>query len=115
MKLTGDALVFLKRWKDSRRFETGFEHLSNECARVLNIEEDLTKRDLREVVPLDYFSLIDQKVISELVYMVIQQTVSTSQVADWIRQRRQSHWFSFYQHLYEAIHYAAQFKPLTLF
>jgi uncharacterized protein (TIGR02687 family) len=110
VKLTGDALIFLKRWKDSRRFETGFEHLSNECAQVLNIEEDLTKRDLREVVTLDYFSLIDQKVISELVHMVIQRTVPTLQIADWIRQRRQSHWFSAYQHVYEAIHYAAQFK-----
>jgi hypothetical protein len=27
VKLTGDALVFLKRWKDSRQFEGGFETL----------------------------------------------------------------------------------------
>ena len=33
VKLTGDALVFLKRWKDSRQFEGGFETLSGRMRR----------------------------------------------------------------------------------
>jgi hypothetical protein len=64
-------LVFLKRWKDSRQFEACFETLSGECAEILNIERDLGKRDLRQLVELDYFRLIDQKIISELVGAVI--------------------------------------------
>jgi len=58
-KMTGDALVFLKRWKDSRQFESGFEALSAECADVLGIEQDLGKRDFRNLIELDYFRLID--------------------------------------------------------
>lgn len=109
LKLTGDALVFLNRWKDSRLFEGGFETLSTECAEVLGIEQDLSKRDFRELIELDYFRLIDQKIISDLVRAVADRTASSGDVAIWIRQRRQGHWYSDYQHLYEAVDYAAQF------
>ena len=108
-KLTGDALVFLKRWKDSRLFESCFETLSAECADVLGIEQDLAKRDFRELIEVDYFRLIDQKIISDLVRAVSAHTISSSDIALWVRQRRQGHWYKEYRHLYEAIDYAAQF------
>ena len=109
VKLTGDAMVFLKRWKDSRQFEGGFETLSGECAEVLGIEQDLAKRDFRELIELDYFRLIDQKIISDLVRAVASRTASSGDVAIWVRQRRQGHWYREYRHLYEAVDYAAQF------
>ena len=109
VKLTGDALVFLKRWKDSRQFEDGFETLSGECAEVLGIEQNLAKRDFRELIELDYFRLIDQKIISDLVRVVATRTASSGDVAIWVRQRRQSHWYREYRHLYEAVDYAARF------
>lgn len=109
VKLTGDAMVFLKRWKDSRQFEGGFETLSGECAEVLGIEQDLAKRDFRELIDLDYFRLIDQKIISDLVRAVAARTASSGDMAIWVRQRRQGHWYREYRHLYEAVDYAAQF------
>ena len=109
VNLTGDALVFLKRWKDSRQFESCFETLSAECADVLNIEQDLAKRDLTELIELDYFRLIDQKIISDLVRAVASRTLSSGDVTLWIRQRRQGHWYREFRHLYEAIDFAAQF------
>ena len=108
--MSSDALVFLKRWKDSRQFERGFETLSTECAEVLGIEQDLAKRDFRELIELDYFRLIDQKIIRELVQAVAARTVPSSDVANWVRQRRQGHWYHEYRHLYEAIDDAAQFQ-----
>jgi len=109
VKLTGDALVFLKRWKDSRQFEQGFETLSAECAEVLGIEQDLGKRDFRDLIELDYFRLIDQKIISDLVRAVVGRTVTSGDVALWVRQRRQGHWYGDFRHLYEAIEFAARF------
>jgi uncharacterized protein (TIGR02687 family) len=114
--LSSDALVFLKRWKDSRQFEDGFESLSGECAEVLGIEQDLAKRDFRELIELDYFRLIDQKIISDLVRAVAARTTSSGDVAIWVRQRRQGHWYREYRHLYEAVDYAAQFlEKLSVF
>lgn len=110
VKLTGDAVVFLKRWKDSRQFESGFETLSAECADVLAIETDLAKRDFRELMELDYFRLIDQKIISDLVKAASARTVSSGDISVWVRQRRQGHWYQEFQHLYEAVDFAAQFQ-----
>ena len=76
---------------------------------LLGIEQDLNNRDFRTLIELDYFRLIDQKIISELVRQVVGRTVSTGDVALWVRQRRQGHWYQGYRHLYEAVDYAAQF------
>ena len=108
-RLSGDSLVFLKRWKDSRQFSDSFEALSDECASVLGIEQDLAKRDFRDLIEIDYFRLIDQKIISDLVKAVASQTISSGDVSNCIRQRRQGHWYLGFQDLYEAIDYAAQF------
>ena len=112
VRLSSDALVFLRRWKDSRQYEASFESLSKKCAESLGIEQDLQHRDFRSLIDLDYFSLIDEKIIYELVQNVVARTVSTGDVALWVRQRRQSHWYKSYQHLYEAIDFASQFFHL---
>lgn len=112
VKLNADALVFLKRWKDSRQYEESFERLSEECAGVLGIEADLGKRDSRDLIEIDYFELIDRKILSDLVKAVVSRTVSADDVALWVRQRRQGHWYSEYRDLYEAIEYAAGFMQL---
>ncbi len=108
VRLSTDALVLLKRWKDSRQFEESFEKLSSEYAEYLGIEADLDKRELRVLIDLDYFRIIDNKIISNLVSGVTKRTLSSGDVALWVRQRRQTHWYREYRHLYEAIDFAAQ-------
>lgn len=109
INLSSDALVFLKRWKDSRRHQQSFERLSAECADVLGIEQDLSGRDFRVLLELDYFRLIDQKIISDLVRAVETKTVSQGDVQLWVRQRRQGYWYNDFRHPYKAIDYAAAF------
>jgi len=60
-KMTSEALVFLKRWKDSRTHEAAFETLSHQCAGILGIAGDLENRDLKALTELDYFELVDQR------------------------------------------------------
>lgn len=112
VNLTSDALVFLKRWKDSRQFEESFEALSTECSEILDIELDLQKRSFKELLDLDYFQLIDRKIISDLVREVLSRTVSATDVSSWVRQRRQSHWYQEFKNLYEALDYATQFMSI---
>lgn len=107
--LSNEALVFLKRWKDSRQHERSFEMLSEDCAEILSIEQELATRDFRLLLDVDYFRLIDQKIISELVVGVSNRTVAKNDVSQWVRQRRQGHWYNQFSHLYEALDYAAQF------
>jgi uncharacterized protein (TIGR02687 family) len=107
--LTSEAVVFLNRWKDSRRFHHAFETLSAECADILNIEADLQPRDARALAALDYFQLIDQKILSDLVQGVANRTISAAECANLIWRRRTTHWFDQFKHIYEAIDQAAQF------
>jgi uncharacterized protein (TIGR02687 family) len=107
--LTGDALAFLKRWKDSRQHEEVFEVLSLQAADALGIEADLNARDFRDVLDLDLFRLIDRKIISELVRGLTNRTLARPEVVQWARHRRFSHWYRLEQHLYVAIEHAAMF------
>lgn len=109
VKLNSDALVFLKRWKDSRKFESCFEALSSQCAEVLGIEATIAQRDFRDLIELDYFRLIDQKIIASIVRGIVDRTVTAGDVTLWVRQRRQGHWYAEFAALYDALEIAAQF------
>jgi uncharacterized protein (TIGR02687 family) len=108
--LAPDALVFFRRWKNNRNAGEAFANLSADYAEVLGIPEDLAKRDFRALVEVDYFEEVDRAIIRALVHEVSAQTVAQSDVLSWIRQRRQSHWYSSYRDLYEAIGFAAEFQ-----
>lgn len=107
--LNNDALVLFKRWKESRKHEAVFEALSDEYAKLLDIESDLNTRDLRDVIEMDYYRLIDQKVIVDLVKAVEQRTLSEGEITKYCRERRQSHWYADFKTLYTAIEVASQF------
>ena len=108
-KLSTDAQVFLKRWKDNRKNTDAFITLSEQYANVLGIAHDLEKRDYRDVLELDYFRIIDLKVISALAQAVSAKTISHADLDEQVRLRRQSIWHDDFQHLYEAIAAASQF------
>jgi uncharacterized protein (TIGR02687 family) len=107
--LTSDAMVFLRRWKDSIRHRKAFEYLSDDCVEILSIEQDLQKRDYKTLQDIDYFRVIDQKMIFDLVRAVANRTVSAGECTMIVRRRRQSHWYEDFKHIYEAIEYAARF------
>ncbi len=107
--LNPEAVVFLNRWKDSRRHHVAFEKLSDEVAAMLNIENDLPQQEGRNLIGLDYFRLIDQKILTDLVQQVVNRTLSASEVSSLIRRRRTSHWFNHFSHIYDAIDHANQF------
>ena len=58
--LNGDALVFINRWKDSRKNQTSFEIHAHTCESMLSIEDDLHNRDFRELIEIDFFNMIDK-------------------------------------------------------
>lgn len=108
-RFTNDALVFMKRWKDSISHHDIFETLSDEYARLLNIEQALHPLDFRTLAGIDLFRLIDQKIISDLVDAVCNRTITAAEVSSIIRQRRRGHWYKEYQNIYDTIDYAALF------
>lgn len=110
--LNNDALVFMNRWKDSRKHQEIFEHFSKECENILKIEQDVIGRDFRELLELDCFDVIEVHIIRELIKEVVNRSASSGDITLWIRNRRQSHWYKQYSHIYEAIDYGSKFIAL---
>ncbi|WP_371168793.1 BREX-1 system phosphatase PglZ type A [Aliiroseovarius sp. 2305UL8-7] len=109
-QLNAEALLTFRRWKNSRHNGEAFEVLSARYQDILNVPEDLEERDARTVVAIDHFEEIDRHVIRSLVTAMSEQTVSSADVLNWVRERRQSHWYPRYKHIYQAIACATEFQ-----
>tara|TARA_R110002110_G_scaffold85816_4_gene223688 strand:- start:15912 stop:18413 length:2502 start_codon:yes stop_codon:yes gene_type:complete len=108
--LNSDALLVFRRWKNNRHWDTAFETLSDRYQGLLKIPDELTQRDFRDLMAIDHFEEIDRHIIRQMVHAMSTQTVSASDVLKWVRERRQSHWYSTYEDIYQAIGFATEFQ-----
>ena len=109
-KLNSEALLVFRRWKNNRHWEAAFESLSARYQKLLKIPEQVVQRDFRVLMALDHFEEIDREIIRKLVHAMSTQTVSATEVLKWVRERRQSHWYSIYVDIYQAIGFATEFQ-----
>jgi len=107
--LTQDALVFLKRWRDSVHYQAAFEALSNEYADILGIENDLQNRSIQKIIDIDYFQLIDKKILATLTQQILDRTLSAGECDNFIWRRRNTHWFREFSDIYEALNFGSKF------
>ena len=108
-RLNDEALVFLKRFKDSRKYGHSFEQCSGMVASALDLEADLMKRKLEMLGDLDFFKQIDIHILTELVTRVKARTISASDCSNIVRARRQTFWYDRLEHAYLAADAASQF------
>ncbi|RLD03506.1 MAG: BREX-1 system phosphatase PglZ type A, partial [Chloroflexota bacterium] len=108
-RLSQNALVFLNRWKDNVHHQNAFRALSEYCANILNIESKLQKQDIHSLAEVDYFELIDKKILSCLVHQVAERTISSGDCSNLIWRRRSTHWYKDFKHIYQAIDKGSQF------
>ncbi|MEQ9032889.1 MAG: BREX-1 system phosphatase PglZ type A, partial [Aggregatilineales bacterium] len=112
VNLRQEARAFFNRWKDSRTHGGAFKTLSARCADLLNIEADLGERNYRTLIDLDYFQLIDRKIVSSLVQDVDNRTITARECEEIIRKRRDGSWYDDFADLYLATGFAAEFINL---
>ena len=108
--LNSEALLVFRRWKNNRYRAEAFERLAARYEHLLKIPEDLSRRDFRAIMRVDYFEEIDRHIIRQLVHATSSQTVGASEVLKWLRERRQSHWYVTYEDIYLALRYATEFQ-----
>jgi uncharacterized protein (TIGR02687 family) len=109
LTLKPDAVVFLKRWKDSAAHREAFVNLSAEAEGVLSIGVDLQSRSARALGDLDLFELIDRKIVSDLARAAAARTMSVEECQEIVRKRGRSPWFDRFRNLYAALQAAVQF------
>ena len=111
-RLKPEAQVFLKEWKNNRLSTESFRILSGRCARDLQIDENLVERDIRDLEGIDYFRVIDEKILVDLVRAVIDGTISAQECDRIVGARRVGHWYAEFEDSYLAVSYASRFLDL---
>jgi uncharacterized protein (TIGR02687 family) len=109
-KLNAEALLLFRRWKNNRHWANAFETLSGRFQDLLKIPEDLVRRDFRSMMSIDHFEEVDRHIIRQVVHATSTQSASAPEVLRWVRERRQSHWYSKYEDIYLAIGFATEFQ-----
>jgi len=110
--LSKQSEIFINRWKDSRTLEKSFSKLSDLCSKTLSIENDLINRDYSDLLDIDIFVIIDQKIITELIDKIINKTITVSEVSRHIHKRTAKHYYINHKDHYKAIESAAQLFSL---
>ena len=92
-RLNREAIVFVKRWKDSARFQQLFEHFSRQLAGEWQVEKWLETMNADPLADQDLFELIGQKILSELKKGVLSETTSLQEARALIEQWKQKYWY----------------------
>ena len=107
--LNEEAIVLLKRWKDNRHYTESFEILSEQASKNLDIESKLDSSDFKSILAIDYFELIEKKIISELRDLILDRRISEDEALKIISIRKTSHWYKKYNYVYNALASAVSF------
>lgn len=89
--------------RNDRRSQDALVVLAKRAARDLDYASTIEDADFRDLVSVDLFEEVDQKIVSELARAVTAQTVTVREVADVVRARQSSVWIDGYRQLYTAI------------
>jgi uncharacterized protein (TIGR02687 family) len=103
------ADVFLKHWKDSKAYSTGYMWYATHCEEEMDIATKLSSIDFRTLLDCDLFKAIDEHCIDGIFNEVQNRTASDEKISQWIRKRRISQWYDFFENHYMALSSASKF------
>lgn len=89
--------------RNDRRSQDVMATLARRAARDLDYRSKIEETSFRDLVSIDLFEEIDQKIISDLARAVAEQTVTPREVAEVVRARQSSVWIENYKRLYTAV------------
>ncbi|MCF8307423.1 MAG: BREX-1 system phosphatase PglZ type A [Bacteroidales bacterium] len=103
--ISNESKILLSVWKDSITYRESFKALSNKIADELNVEAKLNEATVDDVIEDDLFEIIDQKVISDLSYFIINEVYINGKVDQFIKKREYKYWYNEYQYFYACLKY----------
>jgi uncharacterized protein (TIGR02687 family) len=107
--LDSEVIYLLKRWKDHTQHKKAFREFSANCAEWLGIEQKISAKKIRELIDIDYFELVERKILSDLNQAILSGTITAGEAEQVIRQRSMSHWFEDFRDEYACLESAVQF------
>jgi len=94
--------------RNDRRSQEAMAVLAKRAARDLDYKSKIEDASFRDLVGVDLFEEVDQKIISDLARAVAEQTVTPREVAEVVRARQSGVWIDNYRRLYTAVASASE-------
>ena len=106
--LSKDAKLLLSLWKDTIQYRESFGLVATKIAKDTTLENRLQNTSIATIVNDDLYQLVDQKIIYELVDLLINETISFENVTKTVKARENKYWFKKSEHLYKSILQASE-------
>jgi uncharacterized protein (TIGR02687 family) len=103
-----DTKLLLSNWKDTVQYRDYFGKVSEKIAEDLGIQQKLDNSKLAEIITDDIFVLSEQKILHELINMIIQEEITAEKLSMYIKNRENKYWFNEYAPFYNCLHHAIE-------
>lgn len=85
--LSNEAHIFMRDWRDSRKFGETYHKLAELLEQDLNIPSELQSYTLDELVKIETFPCVDKLIASHLSHAVLNDTMNVEQIEGIVRDR----------------------------
>lgn len=82
--------------------------LARRAADQMDYASTIEDTEISDLIDLDVFEAIDQKIVSHLAHAIVHRTVRHDEVAEIVRVRQSSRWIDQYRQLYTALRTASE-------
>lgn len=86
-KLSNAAHIFMRDWRDSRKFGETYHELATSFEHELSIPTELQSFTLDELVEIETFPCVDKLIASHLQHAVLNDTMNVEQIESVVRDR----------------------------
>jgi uncharacterized protein (TIGR02687 family) len=98
-----ESKIFISIWKDTISYQAAYREQSQKIANDLKVESILNEVNLEEIIQDDLFDLIDKKIISSLVKMISEESISNEKLNQLVKQRENKYWYPDYEDFYACV------------
>lgn len=101
--LTNEAHIFMRDWRDSRKFCDMYKAWSELLEQELNIKETLQNYSLEQLIPIESFPCVDKLIAQHLQMEVANSTISVELIESVVDEREHKIFFSVAAHTIKAL------------
>ena len=104
--LTFEARLILSSWRDSYTMRESYQKMSEKISLALKIESLLQDCELDTIIEDEVFELVDQKIIYELINLLLTKRITYDKLNQIIKARESTFWFPQYKNIYQSLDHA---------
>lgn len=87
-----------------------FKTVATYITRVLNLTDRFNKFEIKDLMDTDVLPIIDEVILSKLMYSISTQTIDSDSILNSVEKRRTSAWYEDYSYFYEGIYQTGLMK-----